>query len=210
MTRRNGRMLDFASGWTLILAAACGFGLPAAQAADAWADFRGDLIALHEKVIGARPLRIERGEVLPFDGVAAKGFSYQDIDYYDPPSGRLIGHVRRSPVEPYQNYEIEVYVHDAAGRVIRDYAALTLPWQVEHPVRTYINLHDYPGELHAIRQFDASGEINYESCVGTLNGRKMNLQLESFEVGPKLRATPDYQACFGRLPLEPGPYLKPR
>ncbi|NWG87786.1 MAG: hypothetical protein HXY26_09840 [Hydrogenophilaceae bacterium] len=187
----------------------CGFGVSAARAGDAWADFRSDLIALHEKLTEGKPLRVEQGEVLSFKGEAAKGFSYQDLDYYDPASGRLISHIRRSPGWPYRHYEVEVYIHDAAGRVIRDYAALTLPWQLERPVRTYINLHDYPGELHAFRQFDGSGEIDYESCVGRLNGQKIKMQLESIDVGPKLRATPEYQACFGRLPMQPGPYLKP-
>lgn len=211
MNRGSGKMRVCASGWVRwLLAAMCGFGMSTAQAADASADFRSDLIALHKKMTEGKPLRVERGQVLPYEGEAAKDFSYQDFDYYDPASGRLISHIRRSPDRPHRHYEVEVYIHDESGRVIRDYAALTLPWQLEHPVRTYINLHDYPGELHVFRQFDASGEIYYESCAGKLNGQKIDMQLESFDVGPKLRATPEYQACFGRLPMQAGPYIKPQ
>lgn len=185
------------------------WGLAPVWASDGWPEFRSRLLALHEKLAAEQSLRVEQGPVLPFEGLAGKGFFYQDIDYFDQASGRLISHLRRSAEPPYRYYEIEVNIHDASGRLIRDYAAITLPWQLEHPARTYINLHDYPGRLHAFRQFDASGAISYESCVGSLGGRKIDMQLESIDIGPKLRATPDYQACFGRLPLQPGPYLKP-
>lgn len=192
-----------------LLLACGGLALSPARAGDGWPEFRSGLIALHVKLIAAQPVRIEQGKVLPYEGLAGKDFFYQDVDYYEQASGRLISHIRRSPEAPYRYYEIEVNIHDAAGRVIRDFAAITLPWQLEHPARTFINLHDYPGELHAFRQFTASGEINFESCAGSFHGQRLNLQLEAYDVGPKLRATAEYQACFGRLPTHPGPYLKP-
>lgn len=196
--------------WRALLAMVCFLGTGAAQADDAWADFRDDVIALHEKSIKDRPVRVEEGPETPFVGEAAKGFTYKDFRYYDQATGRLIGYVRRSAGWLTRYYEVEVYIYDDKGRVIRDYAVITLPWQLEHPARTFINLHDYPGELHVFRQFDASGDFFYESCTGKLDGKKVNMQHESIEVGPYLRATPLYQACFARLPMKPGPYLKPQ
>ncbi len=192
-----------------LLVGAWVFGPGPALAGEGWPEFRSRLLEFHERSIAQSPVRVEQGAVLPYAGLAAKDFFYQDIDYYDRATGRLISHIRRSPEPPYQHYEIEVYVYDAQGRVSRDFAALTLPWQLAHPARTFINLHDYPGKLHAIRQFDASGEIIYESCVGSLEGRPLNLQLEAYEIGPKVRAMPDYQACFARLPLQAGAYRVP-
>lgn len=182
----------------------------AVQADSQWLLFRKDLLALHEKLTKEVPVRVEASEPQPYQGEAAKGFFYQDFDYYDQATGRLISHIRRAPDAPDLVYEIDVYVYDAAGRVTRDYSALMVPWQMEHPARTFINLHDYPGELHVFRQFDASGEIFYESCEGRLDGKKIRMDLESIDIGPKLRATSSYQACFGRLPLNPGAYIKPQ
>lgn len=186
------------------------FWAQAAQADNQWPVFRKDLLALHEKLTKEVPVRVEASEPQPYQGAAAKGFSYQDFNYYDRATGRLISHVRRAPDSPGLVYEIDVYIYDEAGRVTRDYSALMVPWQMEHPARTFINLHDYPGELRVFRQFDASGEIVYESCEGRMGGEKISLHLESIDVGPKLRATPLYQACFGRLPMKPGPYIKPQ
>lgn len=178
--------------------------------ADSWPEFRGKVIALHEKLIKEKPVRVEKGDVLPFEGEAAKGFSYQDFRYFDQADGRLISYVRRSPSTSTHVYEVEVYIYGDDGRLIRDYGVITLPWQLEHPARTYINLHDYPGGLRVFRQFDANGDFYYEACEGLLDGKKVALYLESIDVGPKLRATPLYQACFGRLPMKPGKYLEPQ
>ncbi len=193
-----------------LLAVSCLFWAQGAQADKTWTDFRDELIALHERLTTAKPVRLEKSEAQPFPGEAAKGFFFQDFYYYDQVTGRLISHVRRAPDSPAAVYEVEVNVYDESGRVVRDYAAIMLPWELKLPTRTFINLHSYPGELHVFRQFDASGDIFYESCEGQLDGKKIELQLESIDVGPKLRATPLYQACFASLPMKPGIYLKPQ
>lgn len=196
--------------WLAGLALFMGIFLASQARADSWADFRDKVIALQERLIKEKPVRVEGGKVLPFGGEAAKGFSYQDFRYFDQADGRLIAYVRRSPDAPSRIYEVEAYIYGDDGRVVRDFSAITLPWQLEHPARTFINLHDYPGDLHVFRQFDASGDFEYEACEGQLDGKKVELYLESIDVGPKLRATPLYQACFGRLPMKPGKYIDPQ
>ena len=182
----------------------------AAWAGNAWVDFREDVIALHEKSIKGKPIRVETSDVQAFAGAAAKDYYFRDYHYYDQASGRLISHVRRAPDVPEAIYEAEVYIYDESGRLVRDYAVIMLPWQLKLPTRTFINLHDYPGELHVFRQFDASGDFFYESCEGRLDGKKVAWHLDSIDVGPKLREPPLYQACFGRLPMKPGLYIKPQ
>jgi len=57
------------------------------------------------------------------------------------------------------------------GRLVRDFGSISMPWAPLHPVRTFINLHYYHGELHSFRQYDFFGQVGYEFCAGNLAGK---------------------------------------
>ena len=93
------------------------------------------------------------------------------------------------------------------GRVVRDYGALYLPWAHNAPI---ITLHRYHDDLHAMRQFNASGERIYEQCRGTLAGAKVDIELDWGEISPRSAASPTYRECFEGLQEIAGIYLTPQ
>lgn len=173
-----------------------------------WNRFSEQVFALHERLTSGRAIRQEvlDGE---YGGEAAKGWRYHEIEYYDSASGLLLSRVRWDGRATRTWHVAEAYVHDREGRVARDYVTLYLPWARNAPIRTYISLHRHAGELHAFRQFDASGELLYEQCHGRHAGKDVDLSLEPYRITASLVQTPVYRACFDGLPVEAGPYLTP-
>lgn len=41
------------------------------------------------------------------------------------------------------------------------------------------NLHHYDGELYGFRQYEVDGKVGYESCEGTLNGKRDRLAVHA-------------------------------
>jgi hypothetical protein len=103
-----------------------------------------------------------------------------------------------------------VYVYDDSGRIQRDYAAIYLPWTRNAPIRTFVNLHHHNGEAHAFRQFDASGEPQFERCRGRHDGRPVDISLDPYLIDDPLRRTTAYRACFEGMPAQAGRYLAPQ
>lgn len=175
----------------------------------AWNDFSAALYALHQRQVAAHPVR-QTEETGQYGGEFARRFFYTEISYYDTASGRLLSRVRHDRDKPETLHEVEVYLYDDAGRVVRDYAFIYLPWARNAPIRTFINLHGYNGELHGYRQFDASGNRIYEYCRGRLAGREVNMALNEEDIEPKVQSSAAYRACFAGLSNSAGVYLTPQ
>lgn len=173
-----------------------------------WNRFAESLVDLHKQVIAGRQIRTS---VLTggYGGEFAKGFSYREVSYHDAESKQLLSRIRLGENKPEKIHMIDVFIYDNAGRVIRDYSALYLPWSRHAPVRTFINLHQYDEKLHGFRQFDASGNLLYEQCRGKFAGHNVDLSLEDHQIKPQITASKDYQACFGKLPDTAEKYLIP-
>jgi tetratricopeptide (TPR) repeat protein len=137
---------------------------------------------------------------------------YVETKYFDEASGVLLSRVLREKQNPDKVHVVEVFIHDSQGRVKRDYLAAYLPQHRNAPIQTLINFHNYESELHAFRQFDASGARIYEQCRGTLDGEDIFLSLEEheFDPGEGILSTREYQRCFGEIPKVVGRYLEPR
>lgn len=173
-----------------------------------WNRFSDAIYELHKKNIEGRKIR-EKEEYGSWGGEFARHFTYRDVSYQDAESGRLLSRIRRDAEKPDNIQTIEVYVHDKSGRVIRDYAALYLPWGRNAPVRTFINLHQYREGVHGFRQFDASGDRLYEECRGKLAGHEVNISLEDYQIDSKVISSKTYQSCFQDLPKTADDYLIP-
>jgi hypothetical protein len=174
-----------------------------------WNRFARNLKALHDRRLAGLELRTseETGE---YGGVMAKGYYYREVSYRDARSGALLAKLRTDRDRPQVLHGVEVNILDDDGRVVRDYAALYLPWAQNAPIRTFINLHRYNGELHAYRQFDASGERLYERCTGRHAGAPVDLSLYEEEIRTDIVSSAPYRACFAGMPETAGIYLSPQ
>jgi len=196
-----------------------------------WNAFVDRLYELHKKTLAAHETREERRT----GGYFRYPDFYEEIKYYDRSSGRLLTMVQWErppeggwfdslmslfrdppPLESRDRlHSVAVFVYDDQGRVLRDYSATYLPEYRGAPTQTLIFLHDYPGNLHAMRSFDASGNLNYESCEGSIGGSKVEIDLDADRIdverdkpGGVMHSAP-YRSCFGSLPLAAGEYLDP-
>jgi hypothetical protein len=174
-----------------------------------WNRFAGKAYELHQRQIAGRAIR--QTEVAgAYNGTAARGYRYTETSYHDAHTGLLLSRVRVDRDRPKILHIVEVFIHDEQGRVVRDFAALYLPWSQNAPLRTIINVHQYNRELHAYRQFDASGERTYEQCMGTHAGKKVDISLEQQDIGPATTSSDAYQACFAGAQKTAGAYLSPQ
>ncbi len=178
-----------------------------------WNRFADRIYELHRKRIAGRALRTtERiggygGVVNPLPDY------YREVSYYAADSDRLLSRIRWVRDEPDTIHEIEVYIYDDSGRVSRDYVAAYLPRARNAPIQTLINLHHYEDGLHGYRQFDASGNLIYEQCRGRLDGRRVHISLEDYQLGaeqePAVMHSERYRTCFAGLPRSADKYLDP-
>jgi hypothetical protein len=173
-----------------------------------WNRFAAKVYDLHLRQIAGRETR--QTEVTgEYGGTAAHGYTYKETSYHDARTGLLLSRVRVDRDRPKVLHQVEVFIHDPQGRVIRDFASIYLPWAHNAPVRTLINVHQYNNGLHAYRQFDASGNRLFEQCKGRHAGTRVEISLEQQEIGPHTTASDAYQSCFAGVQETVGVYLVP-
>ena len=178
-----------------------------------WNHFADSLYVLHQSLIKDKSIRTEE-EVGGYGGVTAGDF-YNEIRYYDNKRNLLISKVQWELERPDVIHNIEIFIHDDEGHLLRDYYAGYLPYHRNAPLHTMINFYGDTDELMSFRQFDASGERIYEQCSGKHFSDDVDISLENDEwLAPsgeslKLIASEAYIACFGDTPKEVGKYLNP-
>lgn len=177
-----------------------------------WNRFADEVYRLHRRQLEGRDIR----ESAQIGGYANTPRFYREVEYRDADSGRLLSRIRWEREHPDRVHVIEVYVHDAKGRVLRDYTAAYLPHYRNAPTQTLISLHAYHGGLHAFRTFDASGARIFERCEGEEGGKAVSLMLDEAQIDDGLHGVAGpmqstlYQRCFAGLPQEAGRYLQPQ
>lgn len=172
-----------------------------------WNTFADECLALHKQQLANTEVR----EQTRIGGYADQPEFYIEHTYYDAKSGVMLSRMQWEKDHPERMHACEVYVYDGQGRVVRDFAAAYLPQGRNAPVQTLINLHRYNGDLHAFRQFDASGDRIYEYCDGKWKGKPIQLRVFEEDIYGKsdVMSSPAYAACFEGLPMKPGEYLQP-
>ncbi len=93
--------------------------------------------------------------------------------------------------------------------MVRDFFSSAPPWRPTVPSHAYINLHHYNGRLHAFRQFELDGRVNYEFCEGELGGRPVRIALDASDINERNTAAPAYKACFEGLRNDWQAYVMP-
>ena len=159
------------------------------QQVRAWNRFSEALLTLHKQQLNGREIR-KTEESGRYGGEMAKNYSYKDIEYYDAKSGRLLSRVRWDGDKPEVYHTVEVHVYDGAGQLVRDFTSMYLPWARNAPIRTFINLHRHADDLHAFRQFDASGNRLYEQCKGRLSGEALEISLDFSDITAQATVAP--------------------
>ena len=179
------------------------------QQVNGWTQFFNSLVNTHRWYEQNHSLR----QVSTEGGYATDPGFYREVSYYDEDSNRLLSRIRWVKDRPEVIHMIEIFMYDKQGRVSRDYLAAYLPGYRNAPVQTLINFHEYNDELHAYRQFDASGALIYEQCRGRYFNEDIMLSIEEHEFedyqDEKSDSFETYLACFEMLPKELGQYMHP-
>lgn len=178
-----------------------------------WNRFADSLYVLHQALIKNKSIRTEE-EIGGYGGVTAGDF-YNEIRYYDSKRNLLLSKVQWELQQPDVIHNIEIFIHDEDGKLLRDYYAGYLPYHRNAPLHTMINFYGDDESLMSFRQFDASGERIYEQCSGKHFSDEVDISLENDEwlaanaESLKLIASEAYIACFGDTPKEVGQYINP-
>ena len=171
------------------------------------ADFHRAVYSLHEQQIAQHEIRTEETKGA-YEGAAAARYRYTDTRYFDSANGRLLSNVRRDAAKPEYVHTVEVNIYEN-GKLVRDFGSITLPWAPLHPVRTFINFHQYNGKLHSFRQYDYFGQVGYEFCDGELAGKPIRISLDGSDIDAAATATPEYKACFNGMNMDWAQYTRP-
>jgi hypothetical protein len=178
-----------------------------AASADNPAAFHQRVIALQQQQLAGHQVRSTE-EQGTYEGAAGRGYRYIDTRYYDTASGNLLSHVRRDASNAELVHIVEVNIFEQ-GRLERDFGSITLPWSPLHPVRTFINLHQYNDALHSFRQYDYYGEVGYEFCEGKLAGSPVHISLDDTDINTASTASIAYKACFNGISKDWAQYKNP-
>jgi tetratricopeptide (TPR) repeat protein len=181
-----------------------------------WNRFSESVYLLHKWLISQHEIRTEESS----GGYSRGGYLggpdfYREVKYINAENGRVLSKIQWEKENPDTIHTIEVYFYDDNGEVSLDYLVAYLPAFRNAPVQTLINLHAYNDDLHAFRQFDASGERIYEQCSGEHFSGTVDISLEDYNLlapsdeTAQLLASEAYTACFGSLPPTVGKYLDP-
>lgn len=147
-------------------------------------------------------------------GFANKKF-YREISYFNKNTNKLISKIQWEIKRPNTIHSIEVFLYNNKNQVKTDFYARYLPYARNAPVQTLINLHNYNDQLHAFRQFDANGELIYETCRGQFFDKKINLHLDNEEILAFQTENSDellneaYSSCFLNVAKVATRYLYP-
>lgn len=166
-----------------------------------------------ERLVEAHQYRLETAAVELVEtigGYARSPAFYLQTEYRELETGRLLARVKLERRNPKNLHAIELYFYDGQGRLRLDYSTAYLPVYRNAPIQTLINVHGRDDDLRSFRQFDASGNIIFESCMGDYFGRRIDLQLEEGHVPPP-NEVPEhlYVSCFGYLPLRADGLINP-
>ena len=179
-----------------------------------WNNFFDELYQLHLGITKKTDIRTE--ETLGgYGGTFANNEFYREISYFNKNTNILISKIQWEIDNPKIIHAIEVYLYDNKGRVKMDFYARYLPEARNAPIQTLINLHHYSDNLHAFRQFDANGELIYETCRGKFFNETINLHLSDEEIVDFKTDNTDemlseaYSECFFNVSTDAGDYLHP-
>ena len=177
-----------------------------------WNQFADDVLALHQKLVE----KIPTTKKTLIGGYPGNPDYYKEETYTSKKTGKVISIVQWENKNPKNMHTIQVNVYNDQGIIVRDYTAAYLPDYRNAPTQTLISVHNYNGELHAFRTYDATGDRIGEQCRGKLNKQNVFIVLDEDEIAAaeggdsKVMEQADYKACFKGLSVKVGKFLKPQ
>ena len=179
-----------------------------------WNNFVSELYELH--LDQTKEVPITTSEITDgYGGGFANKTFYREISYFNKNTHQLISKIQWETNQPNTIHAIEVFLYNNKGQVKTDFYARYLPYARNAPVQTLINLHNYNDNLHSFRQFDANGELIYETCRGQFFDKEINLHLDNEEILEFRTNNSDewlnevYAACFLNVAKTASAYLSP-
>jgi len=179
-----------------------------------WNNFVSELYELHLNNIKKVPIKTSELTGGYGGGFANKNF-YREISYFNKNTNKLISKIQWEVEKPDTIHTIEVFLYDNQGNVKTDFYARYLPYARNAPVQTLINIHNYNDDLHSFRQFDANGELIYETCRGQFFNKEINFHLDNEEISDFKTNNSDewlnevYSACFLNVAQSASAFLNP-
>ena len=198
----------------MLLFSITAYGAEQYSRAERWTQFAQSLEALHEKRMKTLSFTTQES-IGGYGGIRADSRFYREVKYLEPGSEKVLAIVQRENNPASLLHVIELHIYDDQGRVLREYLATYLPGRRETPFQTLITQYAYTKNLVAYRQFDASDDLLFEHCAGELEGKKVRISFDEFEVPDDASELEDkferkaYQSCFQSLKKSAGPYLNP-
>lgn len=179
-----------------------------------WNNFVAELYELH--ISQTKEIPVTTTEIIGgYGGGFANKRFYREISYFNKNTQRLISKIQWEINKPNTIHTIEVFLYNNQGQVKTDFYARYLPYARNAPVQTLINLHNYNDSLHSFRQFDANGELIYETCRGQFFDKKINLHLDNEEIIDFRTNSSDewlnevYSVCFFNVAKTASAFLSP-
>lgn len=183
--------------------------IPEEEQLRTWNQFVADLITLHKKRMAQHEVTQEES----IGGYQLYPNFYREVLYRDKKTGDLLAEIRWEQAKAGRVNSVDLYFRDAKGRLVRDYAAMFLPWGRQAPIQTLRSFYDYQPSLNSFRKFDASGPTVYENCTGRFQGKPVEIDLDTFDMAREadgMMKSAAYRACFRRLPETAGKFLTPQ
>lgn len=181
---------------------------------EVWNGFANTLYRLHKNTVSG--VGVEKTTIIGnYGGELFGHIKYTQSEYTRKEDSRLVSRIRKIKNEQGNFHTLEIFIYDEHGRVVRDYVAAYLPAFRNAPYQTLINLHYYDDDLHAYRQFDASGTRIFESCKGSVFDEKVEFLLEDYEIPDHISELDGalkqeaYRSCFDQISADVGIYLDP-
>ena len=177
-----------------------------------WNGFVDKLYQLHRK-------KLNNHDYYTFERVGGYGGTtrnfefYREVKYFDRKSRQLMSIIKWDNTYPFGIHMIDLFAYDKQGRVKREYSATYLPSRHISPFETLITLHYYKGDLHSLREFDASNILLYEQCIEMNNSNTVfsyhyeDIPMSVSEVEKDMQDA--YRACFPEKNKTAEPYTDP-
>jgi hypothetical protein len=177
-----------------------------------WNGFVENMYSLHKARLEGIDYRVEES-IGGYGGTTDNLRFYTEKKYFDN-NDRLLSVIKWENRNPENIHMIDVYTYDDEGRMLREYSASYLPSRRRAPFDTTIVWHYYKGDLHSIREFDASDVHLYEQCQSISNPAKTHIALHYEDIPGSYRELDkelqgQYRECFDHTAVSAVPFTNP-
>ena len=175
--------------------------------------FVDDLYKVHKRRLEGREFYTTE-EVGGYGGLTDDLAFYNNVNYFDTKSKRLLSTIKWERVNPDNIHMIDLFVYDDHGQLKRNYAAAYLPTRRVSPLETSITLHYYKNNTYSFREFDAHDVLIYEQCNDLKDEEKIYFAFHYEDIPDSyqeldVEQRKIYRSCFEHASSTAEPYISP-